>query len=142
MTPHSSRVTMDFRASVSELWQALTLPEIIKKYFFDSDILTTWKPGDPLLFTGQWEGKTYTDKGIVQRYEFEKQLQYSYYSSFSPLPDLPENYMLITYTVTALPNGARLEILQENAPSKETAEHSDSNWMVVLTALKNWLERE
>ncbi|MGL5889414.1 MAG: SRPBCC domain-containing protein, partial [Bacteroidia bacterium] len=95
---------------------------------------------DPILFTGEWEGKMYEDKGTILAYEHNRLLKYNYYSSFSPLPDLPENYMIITYSVTALANGVEFEIIQENAASQETADHSNENWTALMNEVKKIVE--
>lgn len=140
MTPYTTHVTFKFNTSVEKLWKALTDPAIVKQYFFGTTLLTTWKPGDPILFTGSWDGKTYEDKGTVLAYEENKLLKYDYFSSFSPVQDLPENYMHITYLVTPLADGVQLEIIQENAPSQETADHSTENWKALMEELRKVVE--
>jgi uncharacterized protein YndB with AHSA1/START domain len=44
------------------VWDAITKPELIKKYFFGTNTVTTWKVGTPIFFRGEWEGKPYEDK--------------------------------------------------------------------------------
>ena len=61
----------DTRADVSELmesnpaevWDALTDPEKIRQYYLGADVTTDWKVGSPITWRGEWEGKTYSDKG-------------------------------------------------------------------------------
>ena len=36
-----------------KVWQALTDPEITKKYFFHCRVLSDWKPGSPIVFKGK-----------------------------------------------------------------------------------------
>ena len=46
---------------VSKVWDALTNPDQIKKYFFGTNAISDWKVGSPLEFKGEWEGKEYHD---------------------------------------------------------------------------------
>ena len=140
MTPFTTHVQFQFSTTAEKLWDALTNPEIVKQYFFGTNLITTWKVGDPILFTGEWEGKTYEDKGTILAYEHNRMLKYNYHSSFSPLPDLPENYMIITYTVAEVDGGVQLEIIQENAASQETADHSNENWKALMSEVKKIVE--
>ena len=40
-------------APIADIWDALTKPEIIKKYFFGTDTKTDWKKGSPIIFEGE-----------------------------------------------------------------------------------------
>jgi uncharacterized protein YndB with AHSA1/START domain len=116
------------------VWEGLTNPAIVKQYFFGTDLITTWQPNTPILFRGEWEGKPYEDKGVVQHFTPLQSLSYSYKSSFDPLPDLPENYRLITYQLLHHANGIEIKITQE-AADQATADHSASNWSSVLDGM-------
>lgn len=140
MTPFKTHCEFIFRTTAEKLWHALTDPATVKQYFYGTNLITTWEPGTPIRFTGEWEGKTYEDKGTILAYEHNRLLKYDYYSSFSPLPDLPENYMHITYRVTEVPEGVKLEIIQENAASQETADHSEQNWKALMEEVRKIVE--
>jgi len=47
------------------VFDALTNPGQIKKYFFGTEAVSDWKVGSPLYFRGEWEGKKYEDKGTI-----------------------------------------------------------------------------
>jgi uncharacterized protein YndB with AHSA1/START domain len=51
--PFSATVSQDIRASVEAVWDAITKPEIVKQYFFGTNLVTDWKPGSPLFFRGE-----------------------------------------------------------------------------------------
>src|SRR4051812_30539124 len=91
------KVSLPIMAPKSKVWKALTDPDQIKKYFFGTETKTTWQPGTPITFSGEWEGKPYLDKGTVLEVEPEKMLKYNYWSSFSGTDDVPENYANIVY---------------------------------------------
>jgi uncharacterized protein YndB with AHSA1/START domain len=131
-------ITID--APVEKVWEALTSPELIKKYFFGTNTQTDWKTGSPIRFSGEYEGKTYEDKGTILGIEQNKFLQYSYWSSMSGIEDKPENYVTITYRLQGDKNKTKLEITQENIPDEKMKEHSESNWQTVLKSLKQLVE--
>ncbi len=128
-------------APASRVWEALTKPEMIKQYFFGTQAISDWKVGSPLQFKGVWEGKEYTDKGIIVKSEPNKLFQYTYLSSFSGLADLPENYANISYELFEDSGQTTLTVKQENIENEEVREHSEKNWAFVLKNLKEFLEK-
>jgi uncharacterized protein YndB with AHSA1/START domain len=128
------------QAPVDKVWEALTKPHIIRRYFFGTETETDWQVGSPISFKGEWNGKTYRDKGIIlENLEFKK-ICYTYWSSLSGTDDIPENYLTITYLVNEEENGTILEISQDNIRDQSSCEHSESNWRMVLANMKNLLE--
>ena len=59
----SLTTSIDVNAPAAKVWEALTNPEIVKKYFFGTNVKTDWKVGSPIIWEGEWEGKSYRDKG-------------------------------------------------------------------------------
>lgn len=133
-------ITID--APVKKVWEALTQPEIIKQYFFNTDTHTSWEVGSPIRFTGEWEGKSYEDKGTVLDVEPNKLISYNYWSSMSGMEDEPENYVTVTYKLAEENGKTRLTVTQENIADEKTKEHSESNWNMVLGKLKQLLEQK
>src|SRR5687768_6475960 len=136
----TAKAAVDIQAPASAVWKALVTPELIKQYLFGTETKTDWKPGSPITFTGQWEGKSYEDKGTILANEKEKRLQYSYWSSFSSLPDVPENYATVTFDLEPQGNNTRLQLTQDNCASEESRQHSEQNWSMVLKSIKEMLE--
>ncbi len=134
-----ARASILIHATIEEVWDAVTKPEIVKQYFFGTDLDTTWEVGSPIYFRGSWEGKEYEDKGVVQSFVPLKTLSYTYRSSTEEGPDVPENYKLITYEVTPKDVGVELSIFQ-TADTEEKAKHSEDNWCTVLVGMKKLLE--
>lgn len=134
-------VAIVIKAPIEKVWDALVNPEIIKQYLFGTDTHTTWKPGSPVTFEGEWEGKKYQDKGTVLEVKPNELLKYSYWSSMGKLEDRPENYMDITFTLTKDDSDhTMLTLLQENIHSEEAKAHSINNWQMVLGQMKRLLE--
>jgi uncharacterized protein YndB with AHSA1/START domain len=124
------------------VWEALTQPEIIKQYFFGTNTEASWKPGTPVRFYGEYEGKKYEDKGMVLENVEGERLTYSYWSSMSGFEDKPENYANITYNLQEENNGTELTIMQDNIPDEKMKAHSAENWNLVLSNLKKVVENK
>ena len=134
-------VSRSFKASPADVWDALTNPEKIKIYLFGTETISEWKVGRPIVFRGEWEGKAYEDKGTILEIEKEKILKYSYWSNFSGLPDLPENYVMITYQLAPVPGGVLFTVTQDNFKSKDAFDHSTQNWNLVMDTMRGMLEK-
>ncbi|MES2649189.1 MAG: SRPBCC family protein [Bacteroidota bacterium] len=129
--------------STDKLWEALTNPDIIRQYLYGANTITDWKEGSPIVFEGEWQGKSYRDKGTILEIRPKKILKYSYWSSLGKMDDNPENYMVVTYTLTEDENNyTMLTVQQDNIPSEEAKKHSVENWQIVLGNLKRLLEKE
>ncbi len=126
-------------APVDKVWEALTVPSLVKQYFFGSDLVTNWEIGQPIYFRGSWYGLAYEEKGIVKEYKYLDKLTYSYLSSWSGKDDAPENYLLVTYDVKSVKEGTKLTVFQTNYDA-EKAEHSKANWKMVFDGLKKLVE--
>lgn len=127
------------KSPIEKVWDALTNPEMVHKYFFGSQLETTWEVGTSILWKGEYEGKMYQDKGIVLDYIPNKELSFSYLSDWSGKEDKPENYLQIRYEVAALENDTQLRITQTNY-DEEKVKHSEENWASVIDMLKNLIE--
>ena len=138
-TQFKTQLQATLNAPLEKVWEALTNPEIVKQYFFGTELLTDWKVGSPIVFQGEWEGQKYTDKGEVLEYEHNKKLLYSYLSSWSEKEDLPENYLCVGYEVKADGTNTSLSIHQSNY-DEESAKHSEGNWAALVTELRKVVE--
>lgn len=137
----TAKTSITIEAPVARVWEGLTKPELIKKYFFGTDASTDWKKGSPIFFRGEWEGKQYEDKGVITDIVPEKFVSYTYWSAFSGTPDIPENYANIRYELASDPKGTIVTITQDGLDSEERKDHSVSNWNTVLGNLKKLLEQ-
>ena len=137
---HIAKAAIIINASASRVWDALTKPDLIKQYLFGTEVATDWQVGSPITYKGTWEGKTYEDKGKILQIEPGKLLVSTYWSSFSGVPDIPENYQTVRYELSAEGDGTRLTITQDNNATQEAAAHSEQNWKMVLDGIKKLLE--
>jgi uncharacterized protein YndB with AHSA1/START domain len=141
MTNIELTITTEIKASSTMVWDALINPEQIKKYLFGTQTHCDWKVGSPLRFTGEWDGKSYEDKGTILAIEKEKLLSYDYWSNFSGVPDVPENYQIVTFRLDGDMDKVHVQLTQQNIRSEEAKSHSEENWKMVLNSLKELVER-
>ena len=134
--------TTRISSSVSKVWEALTKPELIKKYFFGTEVVTDWKEGSPIIWRGIWEGKPYEEKGNVLEVQPGQFLKYNYWSPSSGTEDKPENYSIITYTVKEANGKTEFTLTQSGFKSEEDRDHSIGNWKMVMDGLKKLLEHQ
>jgi uncharacterized protein YndB with AHSA1/START domain len=135
----TAKVTAIFNAPIEKIWDALTNPELVKQYFFGTKLVADWKVGGTIYFRGVWEDKPYEDKGLVQTYEANKTLSYLYRSSWDTLPDVLDNYLLVTYTVEKTNEGTQLTITQQSA-TEEKAKDSENNWNGIMEGMRKVVE--
>ncbi len=135
------KVSTTVNASIAKVWGALTNPEMIKQYMFGTNVVSDWKVGSPIVWKGEWQGKSYEDKGKILKFEQERVLQYSHFSPLSGKPDAPENYHTVTIELSS--DGIQTTVLlsQDNNETEEARGHSERNWSMVLDGLKKLLEK-
>ena len=129
-------------APASKVWDALTKPELIKQYLFGTDVISDWKVGSPIVYKGEWEGKSFEDMGKILKLEPKKMLMSTHWSPLSGVPDIPENYHTVTYQLSEK-NGSGstdVTITQDNNANEEERTHSEQNWKTVLDGMKKLLE--
>jgi uncharacterized protein YndB with AHSA1/START domain len=140
MTGYVATAETDISGSPAQVWAALTEPEQIKQYMMGSVVETDWKPGSPIVWKGEWEGKAYEDKGEVLEFEPERRLKVTHFSPLTGQDDVPENYHTLVYELTPNDDGTHLSLSQDNNGSEEEAEHSRSTWEMMLAGLKKQVE--
>jgi uncharacterized protein YndB with AHSA1/START domain len=132
-------------APIQKVWDALINPEMVKQYMFGTNVHSDWKEGSAIIWRGEWQGKTYEDKGKILKIEKEHLLQYTYFSPLTGKPDIPENYSTITIElieISADGNRTSLTLWQDNNETEEDREHSEMNWRIIFDDLKGLLEKK
>lgn len=128
------------KATAAHVWDALVNPVMVKQWLFGTNVVTDWKVGSPIVWQGEWQGKTYEDKGVVLQNVPEKVLETTYWSSMSGKPDVRENYIKVKDELIPVTDGTKLVITQTNNEA-EASDHSGDNWKMVLSTIKKLLEQ-
>jgi uncharacterized protein YndB with AHSA1/START domain len=137
-----ARVQIKIHASQNRVWEALINPEQIKKYMFDTEVISDWKKGSSIIWKGIWQGKSYEDRGKILRIEPEHLLQYNHYSPMMDKRDLPENYHVVTVEIAGNGDETTVSLTQDNNDSEPARKHSEKNWQMMLEELKKLLENQ
>jgi uncharacterized protein YndB with AHSA1/START domain len=137
-----AEASVNIDSAPSQVWKALTTPELIKKYLMGTNVVSDWKEGGKIEYSGEYEGKEYRDKGIIKKMEPEKVFQSTYWSSMSGKEDKPENYNLVTYEISEQDNKTVLTLTQDNIATEKEKEHATENWKAVLKKLKEVVESQ
>ncbi len=137
-----AEVSISINGTISDVWNALTKPEIIRQYFFDTNTITNWEIGGPIKFIGEWKGKFYEDKGTILDIVTNKLIKFAYWSSMSGIEDRAEDYVIITYLLSGEDQNVQLTVLQENIPDENMKSHAEENWNKVLQGLKKVVEEK
>lgn len=136
----TSKSTILINATKQKVWDALTKPELVKKWQYGSDVLTDWKVGSEIRFRVEWDGKVFEQWGKILEIVPNELIKYSLFFPRPDLEDKEENYFIMSYIISQLENKIRLEILKEdNRPGAVEEKESDEE-NPVLTALKEIIE--
>ena len=136
--------TIEIDAPTSRVWEALTTPEVMKKWMSETEIkiITDWKVGNPFLIHGNLHGINFENKGTVLQFERERVLKYSHLSSLSRLPDEARNYSMIEFILAPMENQTSLTVTLSNFPTESIQKHLVFYWNVTLEILKRMIENQ
>jgi uncharacterized protein YndB with AHSA1/START domain len=147
MNEVTAEATVDINAPRSKVWRSLTDPERIKEYYLGAEVRTDRQVGSPITFKGEWDGKSYEDKGEVLEVEAERKLTYSHWSALGGKPDAPENYHVVAITLDERDGATHVTLRQSNLRGGATdtdranREEYEKNWKQMLNGLKETTER-
>jgi uncharacterized protein YndB with AHSA1/START domain len=127
-------------APIEKVWDAFVNPDTIKKYMFGTTVTSDFKEGSAITWKGEWNGKAYEDKGKIIKVKPMSQLQYTHFSPLTGIPDVAENYHKVTVKLTPMNGSTSVLLSQDNNATDEERKHSEKNWGMMLSGLKEVLE--
>ncbi|HNB42222.1 MAG TPA: SRPBCC domain-containing protein [Anaerolineales bacterium] len=137
--------SVEIAATTSKVWMLLTEPEQMKKWMMpdiELSIQTDWEVGSPIFIRGTMSGKEFENKGLVLKFEPEKNLQYSHLSSVSHLPDRAENYSILDFQLHSIHQKTQLMFTLRNFPTESIYKHMAFYWNVTLEVFKRIAEEQ
>jgi uncharacterized protein YndB with AHSA1/START domain len=64
-----ARASVTIDAPGEKVWDALVNPEAIKQYMFGTSVVADWREGSPITWQGEWQGRSYEDKGVILQFK-------------------------------------------------------------------------
>lgn len=140
--------TMMIDAPPSAVWKAMTDPSLIRLYRMNSSMEGGWEKGGWVRWYELKDGKEVLQaKGKVLEMMPERRLRHSNYSPSLGLPDEPENYTTIDFTLDVERDGrTRLHLWQGEFAGLPHAERlaraAGKEWVEALVGLKRIAEEQ
>jgi uncharacterized protein YndB with AHSA1/START domain len=142
--------SIHINAPATKVWEALVNPAQTKKYMFGCEPVTDWQPGSSLLWKGVFDGKELVAvKGEVIAIEPGRLLKYTVIDPNNPaIPDVPENYLTVTYAVQNDNNGTLLTVTQGDYATVAEGEkrYNDTmaggGWQSIIEQVKKLAEEK
>ena len=106
-----------------------------------TNVTSDWKEGHPIFWKGEWQGKSYEDRGVILKLQAKRLVQYVHFSPLSGLPDIPKNYHVVTIKLFNKGKITNISLTQDNNDTEEVRMHSEQNWTRMLQSLKKLLEK-
>lgn len=123
-------------ASPETVWDALVNPAKTKIYMFGCETVSDWTVGSELLWRGNYEGKDMVFvKGKILLIEPNKKLTYTVIDPFASYPDIPENYLNVTYKLEQQAEDTILTVRQDGF---ETAADGEKRYQDVSNKGEGW----
>lgn len=129
------------KAPIKAVFEALTTSDKIIQYFPLNNVISNWQLGSEVLYKGEIEGNAFTDYGIIKEFSVPTKYSYSYWSDNHGTERIPENHLVISYTLTSLKDGTQLELQQLNIKSEELFNIMNTTvWDSLLSSFKNYMD--
>jgi uncharacterized protein YndB with AHSA1/START domain len=109
---------------------------------FGTNVSSDFRKGSPITWRGEWQGKSYEDKGTILDVEPGRRLSYSHFSPMMGLPDKPENYHNVTIEIAGDDSHTHVVLAQDNNADEKAREHSQENWTMMLEGLRKYVEKD
>lgn len=137
-------------ATAAKVWDTLVNPAKTKIYMFGCETISDWKVGSDLLWQGEYEGKEMVFvKGKILEIEPEKLLKYTVIDPFASYPDIPENYLNVTYQLIEEDGKTKLIVIQDGFETAAEGEkrykdtyNNGEGWNPILVQIKEVAETD
>ena len=135
MTGHEATAERVIPASVDRVWRTLTSDDGHSAMMFGSTVVTDWREGHDIEWHGEWEGKPFTDRGVIVDLDAPRSLVVTHYSPMSGRPPEEATHR-IAWTLRPDGAGTVVVLSQDGNPTPEAAEHAAGNWAAALELLE------
>jgi len=139
---------ISIQAPIETVWDMLTNPEQTKKYMFGCEAVSDWKPGSTLLWRASYEGKDMVFvKGHIVAIQPPTLLTYTVIDPNADMPDIPDNYLNVTYELSEQDGTTLLTVSQDGFEKAADGEkryqdvyNNGQGWNPILVEIKKLAE--
>ena len=140
LEPLTIRKVIQIKAQPELVFDALTDAEQIPLYFPYDSVEAQWKIDGEILFMGQVNDEAFTDFGTIETLDRPNNFRYRYWSDNHGTERLPENHLIISYTLESVAGDTELAIEHSNILSNDYYAVMSEAWDSLLENLKRHLE--
>jgi uncharacterized protein YndB with AHSA1/START domain len=129
-----ARARTEIDAPPARVWDALTDPAQAKEYMFGAEVESDFEPGSPIVWRGEWDGKSFEDRGEIVTAEPFTLLEMTHASGAS------ETYHRVRFELSEDGDRTSVRLTQDGSEDAEEAERASQNWQAMLDGLKQVAE--
>lgn len=134
-------VDTTIEASPHAVWQAMQKGAMFPGTTIDTD----WKIGHPIVFSGEWQGRQFTDRGEIQTLAEDEELSFTHWSEKDGDKKRPPSWHVVHYRLKPAGDRTKVTLSQFNEGEKtdvdsKTKAEFEKNWTMMLEGLKKTAE--
>lgn len=133
-------LTRTINADRERVWTALTDPDLVQDWMMGARVRSDWRPGSKITWSGDYNGKSFEDRGEIIDIDHAERLVHTHFSPMSGAADVPQNYHRVEWRLEDEGESTELT-LQMPVESEEQGEEFEKNWATMLDSLKDVAER-
>ena len=124
-----------------KVWQAMQQGAMFPGTRIDTD----WKVGHPITFSGEWQGRKFTDRGEIQSLAENQELSFTHWSDTNGTGQRPPSWHVVHYRLEPAGDHTKVTLSQFNEGEKTDVDAStraefEKNWTMMLAGLKEAAE--
>lgn len=127
------------RASQEQVWDAITKPELVKRFFHGAEVEATYEVGSRIRTWSPDRSRQWGDNAVLEC-DPPRKLVHSWRSLYDPeMASEPESR--VTWEIEALPEGfSRLTVTHDRLDASPKTAANVRGWSYILSSLKTLLE--
>lgn len=124
-----------------EVWKAMQAGAM----FPGTELDTDWQVGHPITLRGEWQGKSFTDRGEIRKVSEARELSFTHWSDRDGSGKRPASWHVVEYALEPSGDGTHVSLRQFNEGAEtevddKTREEFRKNWAMMLESLKKTAE--
>lgn len=136
-----AQVSKTIDAPADKVWKTMTSTDPADRFFMGATVDSDFQVGSPITFKGDYEGKSFEDKGQILEARPQRRLSFSHFSASSGQPETPDNYHTVTFDLQPDGDATKVTLTQANLTGGVSASDRlhkaqyEKNWSGVLDGL-------